>query len=226
MKKLVIFGIGEIGKLSYYYFTNDSDYKVVAFTVDKRFVKEERFCDLPLIEFEKIKKLYPPESHNIFIAIGYNNMNKNREEKYNLAKKLGYSFASYISSKATFLTEFTIGDNCMILENNTIQPFVKIKDNVILWSGNHIGHGTVIENNCYISSHVVISGNVHLESNVFIGVNASIRDSITIKRESLIGAGAVIMEDTIEKSVYVSERTKLLDKNSDEIIISPNNPGD
>ena len=77
-------------------------------------------------------------------------------------------------------------------------------------SGNHIGHGTTIESNCYISSHVVISGNVHIESNVFIGVNASIRDSITIRRESLIGAGSVIMEDTMEKSVYVPERTKLL----------------
>ena len=105
---------------------------MVAFTVDKKFIKEEKFCDLPLIEFEKIKKLYPPESHNIFIAMGYNNMNKNRERKYILAKKLGYSFASYISSKATLLTQFTIGDNCMILENNTIQPFVKIKNNVIL----------------------------------------------------------------------------------------------
>ena len=158
MKKLVIFGIGEIGKLSYYYFTHDSDYEVVAFTVDKKFIKEKNFCDLPLIEFEKIKKLYPPELHNIFIAIGYNNMNKNREKKYILAKKLGYKFASYISSKATtLLSDRTIGDNCMILENNTIQPFVKIKNNVILWSGNHIGHGTTIESNCYISSHVVIS---------------------------------------------------------------------
>ena len=226
MKKLVIFGIGEIGKLSHYYFNNDSDYKVVAFTADNKFIKQKRFCDLPLIEFGKIKELYPPESHNIFIAMGYNNMNKNREEKYNLAKNLGYKFASYISSKATFLTDSAVGDNCMILENNTIQPFVKIENNVIIWSGNHIGHGTIIENNCYISSHVVISGNVHLEPNVFIGINASIRDSITIRKETLIGAGAVIMEDTMQKGVYVPERAKLLDKTSDKIIISPNNSGD
>ena len=62
--------------------------------------------------------------------MGYDNMNKNREKKYNLAKKLGYKFASYISSKATLLSDRTMGDNCMILENNTIQPFVKIKNNV------------------------------------------------------------------------------------------------
>ena len=158
--------------------------------------------------------------------MGYNTMNKNREKKYILAKKLGYNFASYISSKATLLSDCTMGDNCMILENNTIQPFVKIKNNVILWSGNHIGHGTTIESNCYISSHVVISGNVYVESNVFIGVNASIRDSITIKKESLIGAGSVIMEDTSPKSVYVPEKTKILNKKSDEIIISPKNSRD
>ena len=57
MKKLVIFGVGEIGKLSYYYFTHDSNYKVVAFTVDKQFIKQEKFCDLPLIEFEKVEEI-------------------------------------------------------------------------------------------------------------------------------------------------------------------------
>jgi len=223
MKKLIIFGIGEIGELSYYYFTNDSEYEVVAFTVDKNYISQNNFCNLPLIDFEKIKTLYPPNSFKIFIAIGYNKMNKIREEKYFLAKKLGYSFASYISSRATILTNHPIGNNCLILENNTIQPHVKIKDNIILWSGNHIGHGTKIDNNCYISSQVVVSGNVHIKSNVFIGINASIRDSITIEKESLIGAGSVIMEDTTPKGVYVPEKAKLLNKKSDEIIISPNN---
>ena len=221
MKKLIIFGIGELGKLSYYYFKNDSNYKIVAFTADKKFVIQNKFCDLPLVEFEKIVDLYPPQSYKIFIAIGYNKMNKIREKKYKLAKDLGYEFASYISREATVLTNQPIGENCLILENNTIQPFVKIKNNVILWSGNHIGHGTIIEDNCYISSQVVISGNVHLKENVFIGVNASIRDSIIIEKESLIGAGAVIMENTQPKGVYVPEKTRCLNKNSDEIVISP-----
>ena len=222
MKKLIIFGIGEIGKLSYYYFTNDSEYEVVAFTIDKSYISQNKFCNLPLIEFENIKNLYPPDSFKIFIAIGYNKMNKIREEKYFLAKQLGYSFASYISSSAIILTNYPVGNNCLILENNTIQPYVKIKNNIILWSGNHIGHGSKIDDNCYISSQVVVSGNVHIKSNVFIGVNASIRDSITIERESLIGAGAVIMENTTPKGVYVPEKAKLLKKKSDEIIISPN----
>ncbi len=223
MKNLIIFGIGEIGKLAHYYFTNHSDYKVVAFTVDKKFVNQKKFCGQPLVEFEKIRTLYPPQSHKIFIAIGYNKMNKIREKKYKLAKGLGYEFASYISKEATILTNHPIGENCFILENNTIQPFVEIKNNVFLWSGNHVGHGTKIDDNCYISSQVVISGNVHIKANVFIGINSSIRDSIIIEKESLIGASSVIMENTQPKGVYVSEKTKCLNKSSDEIVISPKN---
>ena len=212
-----------MGKLSHYYFTHDSQYKVVAFTADKAYINSDEFCELPLVSFDDLPDLYPPNLNDLFIAMSYEKMNKIREKKYKSAKKLGYGLASYISSKATVLTDNSIGDNCFILENNTIQPSVTINNNVILWSGNHIGHGTKIEDNCYISSQVVISGNVHIKSNVFIGVNASIRDSITIEKESLIGAGSVIMDDTTPKGVYVPERAKLLNKKSDEIIISPKN---
>ena len=212
-----------MGKLSHYYFTHDSQYKVVAFTADKAYINSDEFCELPLVSFDDLPDLYPPNLNDLFIAMSYEKMNKIREKKYKSAKKLGYGLASYISSKATVLTDNSIGDNCFILENNTIQPSVTINNNVILWSGNHIGHGTKIEDNCYISSQVVISGNVHIKSNVFIGVNASIRDSITIEKESLIGAGSVIMDDTTPKGVYVPEKAKLLNKRSDEIIISPKN---
>jgi acetyltransferase-like isoleucine patch superfamily enzyme len=110
-----------------------------------------------------------------------------------------------------------VGDNCFILEDNTIQPFVKIGNNVTLWSGNHIGHDSIIEDHCFLASHIVVSGNVRIGPYCFIGVNATLRNSITIAPKTLIGAGAVIMEDTIENGVYVPRSARLLGKRSDEI---------
>jgi len=219
MDKIVIFGNGEIGELAEYYFRTDSEYEVIAFTADDEYVKSDTFCGLPLIKFQDVKEIYPSDSYKMFIALSYSRMNKDRAEKYYKAKELGYDLVSYVSRKCTFLTEIPVGDNCFILEDNTIQPFVRIGNNVTLWSGNHIGHESVIEDHCNITSHVVISGHVHIHSYCFIGVNATIRDSITIAQGTLIGAGAVIMKDTVEKGVYLPPKAILSNKKSDEIKI-------
>ncbi len=217
MAKLIIFGAGDIARLAHYYFTRDSDHEVAAFTVDEKYRRNDSFLGLPLVAFEKVKEPYPPQDYKMFVALSYRGMNKIRAEKYHQAKEAGYELASYISSRCSFLTDNPVGDNCFILEDNTIQPFVKIGNNVTLWSGNHIGHDSVIEDHCFLASHIVVSGNVRIHPYCFIGVNATLRNSITIASETLIGAGAVIMTDTAEKGVYLPQRAELFKKQSDEI---------
>ncbi len=217
MARLVIFGAGDIARLAHYYFTRDSEHEVVAFTVDQQYLGAESFLDLPLIAFEEIVGRYPPADHKMFVALSYTRMNRARAEKYARAKERGYELVSYISSRCSFLTDYPVGDNCFILEDNTIQPFVRIGNDVTLWSGNHIGHDSVIEDHCFLASHIVVSGHCHIHSYCFIGVNATLRNSITIAPETLIGAGAIIMKDTIEQGVYLPERAKLFAKKSSEI---------
>ena len=219
-KKLVIVGNTSNARLARYYFDIDSDYEVAAFAVNKEYIKEESFEGLPLTALEDIEKNYPVSEYELFIAVGYTDMNKIREKLYYYCKEKGYTLANYISSRCSFLTQFPTGDNCFILEDNTIQPYVRIGNNVVLWSGNHIGHDVKIEDHNFISSHVVISGFVTVKRNCFIGVNATLRDAITIAPETLIAAGAIIMKDTEEKGVYLPARSTMFDKKSDEIKIS------
>jgi UDP-3-O-[3-hydroxymyristoyl] glucosamine N-acyltransferase len=115
------------------------------------------------------------------------------------------------------LAQAPVGDNCFILEDNTIQPFVTIGSNVTLWSGNHIGHDSTIADHVFIASHVVVSGHVEIGSFVFIGVNATLRNSIRIAPGTLIGAGAVIMKSTKEQGVYLPQRAELFSKTSDQV---------
>jgi sugar O-acyltransferase (sialic acid O-acetyltransferase NeuD family) len=217
MAKLIIFGAGDIARLAHYYFTRDSDHEVVAFTVDQKYRQQDTFRDLPLIAFEAVRERYPPQDYKMFVALSYAGMNKLRAEKYHQAKEAGYELVSYISSRCSFLTDNPVGDNCFILEDNTIQPFVRIGNNVTLWSGNHIGHDSVIEDHCFLASHIVVSGNVRIHPYCFIGVNATLRNSIQIAPESLIGAGAIIMKDTVAQGVYLPERARLFGKKSSEI---------
>ena len=217
MAKLVVFGTGDAARLALYYFTHDSEHEVVAFTVDPEYSNADNFQELPLVGFDEVVKGYPPRDYKMFVAMGYSKMNRLRAEKYRAAKNKGYDLVSYVSSRCSFLTDFPVGDNCFILEDNTIQPFVRIGNNVTLWSGNHIGHDSVIEDHCFLASHIVVSGRCHIHPYCFIGVNATLRNSITIAESTLIGAGAVIMKDTSAQGVYLPERAKLFSKNSSEI---------
>lgn len=170
-KPLVIFGSGDIAQLAHYYFSTDSEYEVVAFTVDAAYIQDTTFCDLPVVAFENVPTLYPSDQYDFFVALSYSKLNAIRKEKYLAAKALGYRLVSYISSRASVLNQGAIGDNCFIFEDNTIQPFVKLGNNITLWSGNHIGHHSVIKDHTFIASHVVVSGGVEIGEQCFIGVS-------------------------------------------------------
>lgn len=208
MKNLVIFGAGDIAEIAHFYFSTDSEYDVSAFTVDDNYVTTSKFCGLPVIPFSKLKDSYPPQKFDLFVAISYTDLNRVRKEKYLNAKQLGFHCPSYISSKATKFSNLQIGENCFILEDNTIQPFVRIGNNVTLWSGNHIGHHSTISDHCFVSSHVVISGGVRIKEACFIGVNSSIRDHVTIGQNTVIGAGSLILKDIEEAGVYIGNETE------------------
>jgi sugar O-acyltransferase (sialic acid O-acetyltransferase NeuD family) len=216
-KKLILFGTGDIAQIANYYFDIDSDYEVLAFTVDKEYITANEFESKPLLPFENIQKIYPPSEFAMFIALSYSGMNRIREAKYLQAKKMGYELISYISSKCSYLSPYPTGDNCFIFEDNTIQPFVKIGNNVTLWSGNHIGHHSIIHDHNFIGSHVVVSGHCIIESYCFLGVNASLAHKVRIARGTLLGAGVSISKDTEENGVYVPPRPVKIDKTSDQI---------
>ena len=212
--EIIIFGSAEIAELAKFYFDNDSIYKVVAFTVDDAYVDKDTFCNLPLITFSHIKKQYPPSKYLMHVALSYGQLNKLRQEKYYQAKNEGYTLVSYISSKSVFWTDLSIGDNCLILENQTIQPTVRIGNNSMIWSGNHIGHGTVIGDHTYISSHVVISGNCTIGERCFFGVNSTIKDFSKIGNDVFVAMGANVTRDLPNGSMVVASKSSFYDSDS------------
>ena len=201
-KKVVIFGTGDLARIASIYLAADSPHEIAAFTVHESFLTVPQLLSKPVVPFERLADSHPPSDFAMFVAISSGRVNKDRAAIYQACKDLGYELITYISSRAVSWDEFEIGDNCFIFEANVIQPFVKIGNDVIVWSGNHIGHDTTIGDHCFIASHAVIAGRCHIEPYCFIGVNATLRDGVTIGAESVIGAGALILADVAPKSVY------------------------
>jgi sugar O-acyltransferase (sialic acid O-acetyltransferase NeuD family) len=220
MKDVIVFGIKDFAELAYYYLTHDSDYTVIAFCVHREFMPASKtFKGLPIIAFEDIETIYPPEAYLFFVPMDPKKMNTLREAVYLQVKRKGYQFINYISSKATVLTD-AIGENCFILEDNTIQPFVTIGNCVVMWSGNHIGHHSTIKDYVNFTSHVVLSGHCIVESYSFFGVNATIRDSVNIAEGTFVGMSATIVKDTEAWGVYIGNPAKRLEnKHSKDVAL-------
>ncbi len=211
MKKLVIFGTGQIAELAHHYFTNDSDHEVVAFTVDGAYLTNDRMAGLPVCSFEELAHAFGPEDHAMFVALSYARMNALRAERLAAVRAAGYATARYISSRAAVAHPHLIGDHCFVLENATVQPFTSLGDNVFVWSSSHVGHHGKIGDNAFIST-CVIAGNVTIGANAFVGVGATVRDNVRIGERCMIGAGALILSDCADDGVYTgvaSERARV-----------------
>ena len=208
MNKLVIFGTGEIAQLAHFYFTHDSPHEVVAFSADAEFITDKEFMGLPIVPFEEILDTHPPDKYDMFVALSYSKLNQTRAQKYHEAKTKGYQLVNYISSHFPKWPDTEYGDNCFILENQTIQPFVKIGSNVMLWSGNHIGHHSVVGDHCFLAN-VVVSGHCTIGEFSFMGTNSEVRDGITLAPGTMLGAGGTLVKDTVERGVYVGVAAEL-----------------
>jgi sugar O-acyltransferase (sialic acid O-acetyltransferase NeuD family) len=207
-RKLLIVGDSAFAEVAYEYFTYDSDYEVVGFSVEKDFLKKNCLFGLPVVPFESLPQAFTPSEHDLFVAVTYTQLNRLRARLCGQARTRGFSLASYVSSKAFVWRNVELGEHCFIFEGNVVQPFVRIGNNVVLWSGNHIGHHSVIGDNCFISSHVVVSGFAEIGENCFLGVNSTLINNVKIARDCWIGPGVIITRDTEEGALYRPALTK------------------
>jgi sugar O-acyltransferase (sialic acid O-acetyltransferase NeuD family) len=215
---VVIFGLQDTASLAHFYLRHDSSHRVVGFTVTEEYMPAERsFEGLTVVPFEEVEHHFSPGEVKLFAPMTARRMNRLREATFDQAKAKGYEMVSYVSSKASVFPGAQIGENCFILEDNTIQPFTPIGDNVVLWSGNHIGHHGSIGDHVFFTSHVVLSGHCQVERYCFFGVNATIRDYTRIAEGSLIGMAACIMKDTEPWGVYTGCPARKGEKRSDEL---------
>ncbi|MFN3521626.1 MAG: acetyltransferase [Phenylobacterium sp.] len=211
-KPLVIIGNSEIAEMAHQYFAYDSEREVAAFAIGRTYIKETELGGVPVVPLEELVRSHPPGAYDAFVAVGDGQLNRLRRRLLDEVKGQGYALASYVSSAAFVWRNVEIGENCFILENNVLQPFTRIGDNVTLWSGNHIGHRTVVEDDVFMASHVVVSGFCRIGARSFVGVNASFAPHVAVAEDNFIGMGAVVTASTEADGVYQghpAERRKI-----------------
>ena len=205
MRDLLIFGIGKFAEVAAYYFETEGGFRVTAFVVDDAYFSNHTFYGRPVLRASELP------GHEFcrgffFAAVGASQNNSAREEKLNYLCSLGLTPASFVSKFAYIGANVVLGKHCFILENNVIQPFVVIGDNVVLWSGNHIGHHSSVGNHCFVSSHCVISGSVEVQNNAFLGVNSTILPGVIVGASCFISAGALVTNSLEPNCAFLAQQ--------------------
>ena len=214
MSKLILVGDRVFAEIAHEYFTHDSEYEVVAFSVERDHLRGETLRGLPMVPFETLADAFDPAEHSVHVAITYLEFNRVRARLATEAREKGFALASYVSSRAFVWRNVELGEHCFIFEDNTVQPFVRVGSNVVLWSGNHVGHHSRIGDNCFISSHVVISGGVEVGDNSFLGVNATIVNDVSVGADCWIGPSVTVTRDVEPDSFLTPPRSTVREESA------------
>lgn len=218
MKPLIIFGIGKIAEVVHYVATLECEYEVVGFCVDAQYCSVTEFLGKPVVDFAIVQTKYQPQFYDMFIAVGYHDMNELRQEKCKEAIDKGYTLVSIISPLSNLPKNTTIGQNCFIMNPCIIHPCVTLGNNVFVWSGALIGHHSIIGDNCWLTSNSNVGGNVVLGTNNFLALNTTISNSIIIGNSCFLGANTLITKNLNSESVLIVESSKPIKLNSKQFL--------
>jgi acetyltransferase EpsM len=146
-------------------------------------------------------------SHKINIAIGENSV---RYIICNELKNYSENQFTVISPKAH------LGRNVKLSAGSSVMPFVIINDSAevgeccIIDSGSIVEHHVKIGNFVNVSPGAVICGGAFIENGAVIGASATVIEKVRIGKNSLIGAGSVVLNDVPENSVAVGNPSKVI----------------
>nr|WP_316639091.1 acetyltransferase [uncultured Roseateles sp.] len=204
---IVILGTGELAQLAHFYFTRDAGREVAGFTVDAKYAGAPDYLGLPLVDYETLESRFPPDRYELFVAIGYTQLNAARAQRCAEARARGYRLASYVSTRASVWPDLVIGDNCLIMEANVIQPFARLGDGVIMFCSSVVSHHVEIDDYCFIGSEATLCGGVRIGARSFIGANSTIREHLRVGSDCIVGAGSLILKDAADGSSHMAAGT-------------------
>ena len=120
---------------------------------------------------------------------------------YNVKKKIvnkinnKFKFATIIDPKVYIHDYMTIGEGTIIYEGAIITANIQVGNHVIISPKCGIGHDSIIKDYVSLLWNVNVSGNDVIEEGVMMGSGSTIIQGKKIGKGSIIGAGAVVIDD-------------------------------
>lgn len=207
MDPIVIFGAGKAAEVASFYIERFSDYEIAGYTVDDEFVDADAFNGKPLVPWSGLEQHFPPGRFRLLGPITAARLNAVRRDRFREGKQRGYEFASFMHPQTRNYGN-AIGDNCLILDDCTIQPFAEIGDNVIIWSKSIIGHHTQVGPDCFLSSQVTIGARACVGRESYFGTLCAVLSGYTLGARSVVLNGAIVTQNGSDEAVFVGAKPR------------------
>ena len=172
---------------------NVNEYSEVnSITWGEQFINSE----LPIehIHLKHLSDLRVSESNEFIIAIGDISLRSILIAKLTTMHP-SISFVNVIAPNAFISRGVELGNGVFIGNGAYVGPDCHIGSHVILNTACIIEHDCSIFDSAVISPSVVIGGDTVIEDQAFIGIGATVRDHVRIGKNSIIGAGSLVLND-------------------------------
>lgn len=210
MKDIIIIGAGGFGREVAWLIEDINkvykEWNIVGF-IDEKVENKGRYLNGYKIlgNFSEVTKV---EDDLYYIcAVGNPEAKKQLVQK---AEELGLRAATLIHPSVVMSKHVSIGEGTIICAGNIITVNIKIGNHVIVNLDCTIGHDVLIEDCVTILPSANISGNVKINQCCDIGTGCAIIQGKTIGKNSVIGAGAVVVKDIPDNCVAVGCPAKII----------------
>ncbi len=216
-EKIIIFGISDFSRDLQIIIEKEGEVEVVAWTVHQQYITATTAYGLPIVPFEMIEELYSPTEYCILNPFGFPKMNVVREDIFHQINSKGYKNYTFISKNAIIYSD-KIGEGCIIMPSAYIGPNVEIGCGNMIDAGTTLSHRITIGNFNYIAPRVTFAGVVLVENNCFVGVHATLSNGVKLASQTLIAAGACVIDSTEPGCAYKGMPAKKMNATSMDVI--------
>lgn len=219
-ENIIIIGTSEFSEYVLKCIQKDEAANVIAFAVNKEYIKAEKYNELPVVPLEKLDSRYDMEAISVLITIGYNRMNEGREKMYHYCKEKGYKVYTFISPRAYVDCDLeAIGEGSIIMPRAILSPSIRIGVCNVFNSGAGLGHNSECGDFNWFSGRVCTGGNVHIGSRTFLGMCCVISNGVEIADESFVGVCSYVTSNTQKGLAYIGTPAKNTKNMKSKIVI-------
>lgn len=217
MKKIYIVGAGGFGREVLWLMKRineevvkngkECEWDFAGFIDDDMSLHGEKMDDYPVLGGCDYLTALSEEVY-VVIAVGSAKVKKIVAEKLSALKNI--HFATLIDPSVILSDRVQIGEGCIICAGTIMTVDITICNHVIINLDCTLGHDDVVEDYVTIYPSVNVSGNVKIGAESEIGTGVQIIQGKSIGRQSIIGAGAVVVEDIPMKCTAVGSPAKVI----------------
>lgn len=136
----------------------------------------------------------------------------NYKVKKNIVNKINnkFKFATIVHPKVWIHDYMTVGEGTIIYEGAILTANIEIGNHVIISPKCGVGHDSIIKDYVSLLWNVNVSGNDLIEEGVMMGSGSTVIQGEKIGKGSIIGAGAVVVNDIESFSTAVGVPAKVI----------------